>query len=98
MGRPHRRFGREFETEAIRLVETSGRSQKQIAEDLGIGRSTLRNWLAKRKEGEREAPPADRQEDMAAELRRLRRENEVLRQEREILKRAAAFFAKEGSR
>ncbi len=42
--------------------------------------------------------PADRQEDMAAELRRLRRENEVLRQEREILKRATAFFAKEGSR
>ena len=43
-------------------------------------------------------PPADRQEDMAAELKRLRRENEVLRQEREILKRATAFFAKEGSR
>ena len=43
-------------------------------------------------------PPAERQEDMAAELKRLRRENEVLRQEREILKRATAFFAKEGSR
>jgi transposase len=43
-------------------------------------------------------PPADRQEDMVAELKRLRRENEVLRQEREILKRATAFFAKEGSR
>ncbi len=43
-------------------------------------------------------PPDDRQEDMTAELKRLRRENEVLRQEREILKRATAFFAKEGSR
>ena len=42
--------------------------------------------------------PADRQEDMVAELKRLRRENEILRQEREILKRATAFFAKEGSR
>ena len=98
MGKPYRRFGKEFEAEAIRLVETSGRSQKQIADDLGIGRSTLRNWLAKDREREREATPLDRQEDVAAELRRLRRENEVLRQEREILKRAAAFFAKEGSR
>ncbi len=43
-------------------------------------------------------PPPDRQEDMAAELKRLRRENQILRQEREILKRATAFFAKEGSR
>ncbi len=45
-----------------------------------------------------EQPPEGRQEDRAAELKRLRRENEVLRQEREILKRATAFFAKEGSR
>ena len=45
-----------------------------------------------------EQPPPDRQEDLAVELKRLRRENEVLRQEREILKRATAFFAKEGSR
>ncbi|SKA37434.1 transposase [Consotaella salsifontis] len=44
------------------------------------------------------APPPDRQEDMATELKRLRRENAVLRQEREILKKAAAFFAREGSR
>lgn len=98
MGRSHRRFGKEFEAEAIRLVETSGRSQKQIADDLGIGRSTLRNWLSKHREQEFEAPPPDRQEDLAAELKRLRRENEILRQEREILKRATTFFAKEGSR
>lgn len=98
MGRPHRRFGKEFEAEAVRLVETSGRTQKQVADDLGIGRSTLRNWLTKRRAREFEAPEPSRQEDVAAELRRLRRENEVLRQEREILKRAAAFFAKEGSR
>lgn len=98
MGKEHRRFGKEFEAEAIRLVETSGRSQREIAEDLGIGRSTLRNWLSKRREREIEAPPPEREDDMAAELKRLRRENEILRQEREILKRATAFFAKEGSR
>ena len=90
--------GKEFETEAVRLVETSGRTQREIAEDLGIGLSTLRRWLDKRRERDLEAPPPERQEDLAAELKRLRRENEILRQEREILKRAATFFAREGSR
>ena len=74
------------------------RSQREIALDLGVGLSTLRRWLDKRREHEIEAPPPERQEDLAAELKRLRRENEILRQEREILKRAATFFAKEGSR
>ena len=98
MGKPQRRFTKEFVEEAVRLVETSGRTQREIAEDLGIGLSTLRRWLDKRRERAMEAPPPDRQEDFAAELKRLRRENEILRQEREILKRAATFFAKEGSR
>jgi transposase len=98
MGKPQRRFGKEFEAEAVRLVETSGRTQREIAEDLGVGLSTLRRWLDKRRERELEAPPPERREDLTAELRRLRRENEILRQEREILKRAATFFAKEGSR
>ena len=98
MGKPQRRLGKEFEAEAVRLVETSGRTQREIAEDLGIGLSTLRCWLDKRREGDLEALPPERQEDLAAELKRLRRENEILRQEREILKRAATFFAKEGSR
>lgn len=80
------------------MLKRADVSQRQIADDLGIGRLTLRSWLAKRREGEREVPLPDRQEAMAAELRRLRRENEVLRQERKILKKAAAFFAKEGVR
>ena len=95
MGKPQRRFGKEFEAEAVRLVEVSGRTQREIAMDLGVGLSTLRRWLDKRREHEIEAPPPERQEDLAAELKRLRRENEILRQEREILKRAATFFAKE---
>ena len=69
-----------------------------MPQDLGIGLSTLRHWLDRRREREIDDPPEERQEDMAAELKRLRRENEILRQEREILKRATAFFAKEGSR
>ena len=95
---PHTRFTKEFRDEAVRLALTSGRSRREIAEDLGIGLSTLRHWLDRRREREIDDPPEERQEDMAAELKRLRRENEILRQEREILKRATAFFAKEGSR
>ena len=95
---PKKLFTQEFRDEAVRLGQTSGRSRREVAADLGIGLSTLRNWIDRRRDRQIEQPPPDRQEDMAAELKRLRRENEVLRQEREILKRATAFFAKEGSR
>jgi transposase len=95
---PKKLFTQEFRDEAVRLAQTSGRSRRAVASDLGIGLSTLRNWIDRRRDRQMEQPPPDRQEDMAAELKRLRRENEVLRQEREILKRATAFFAKEGSR
>jgi transposase len=93
-----RRFTKEFEAEAVRLVQTSGRTQREIADDLGVGLSTLVRWIGRSRDHEIDHPPENRQEDMTAELKRLRRENEVLRQERDILKRATAFFAKEGSR
>jgi transposase len=98
MSDPKKSFTPEFRAEAVRLVRTSGRSRREIAADLGVGLSTLRSWIDQQRDREMDEPPPDRQEDMAAELKRLRRENEVLRQEREILKRATAFFAKEGSR
>ena len=98
MPEPKKPFTQEFRDEAVRLAQTSGRSRREVAADLGIGRSTLRNWIDRQRDRQREQPPPDRQEDMAAELKRLRRENEVLRQEREILKRATAFFAKQGRR
>jgi transposase len=97
MPAPNQRFTPEFREEAMRLAQTSGRSRREVAADLGIGLSTLRNWIDRRRDWLMEQPPEGRQEDMAAELKRLRRENEVLRQERDILKRATAFFAKEGS-
>ena len=98
MAEPKKHFTQEFRDEAVRLAQTSGRSRREVASDLGIGLSTLRNWIDGRGERAMDEPASDRQEDMAAELKRLRRENEILRQEREILKRATAFFAKEGSR
>jgi transposase len=94
---PHTLYER-VQDEAVRLALTSGRSRRAVAVDLGVGLSTLRHWLDRRREREIDAPPADRHEDMAAELKRLRRENEILHQERDILKKATAFFAKEGSR
>ena len=93
-----RRLTKEFEDEAVRLVRTSGRSQREVAEDLGVGLSTLVRWLGRSRDSAAEAPGGSTAPDAVAELKRLRRENEILRQERDILKRATAFFAREGSR
>jgi transposase len=93
-----RRFTKEFEEEAVRLALTSGRTQRAIAEDLGIGLSTLVRWIGRSRDRGAEGTGGAVETDTAAELKRLRRENEILRQERDILKRATAFFAKEGSR
>lgn len=87
----------EFRAEAIRLARTSGKSHAAIARELGMTGmtgETLRLWLkqADRDEGKRsDGLPTEEQE----ELRRLRRENRMLREEREIRKQAAAFFAPE---
>jgi len=85
----------EFRREAVRLALTSGRTRREIAEDLGIGLSTLTRWLSQERDVNEvsEAPI-----DLHGELKRLRRENAVLKQERDIRKKSAAFFAKEGSR
>ena len=84
-------YPEEFKREAIKLVGISSKSQHQIAEDLGISDVTLRNWVkqAERDEGKR---PDGLSSDEREELARLRRENQTLRMEREILKKAAAFF------
>lgn len=91
-----KRLTKEFEIEAVRLARTSGRTQRQVAEDLGIGLSTLVRWIGRNRDrSDVDAGPAA---DVVEELKRLRRENEVLRQERDILKKATAFFVREGSR
>ena len=91
-----RRFTKEFEEEAVRLAQTSGRTQREIAGNLGIGLSTLVRWLGRSRD--RHAVDPSAAGDVTAELKRLRRENEILRQERDILKKATAFFVREGSR
>ena len=84
-----------FRREAVRILSTSGRTVEQVAGDLGIGRSTLTKWKLRLAEAELLAGPHD---DVHKELARLRRENELLRAERDLLKKATAFFAKETSR
>lgn len=84
-----------FKLEAVRILDTSGRSVVEVAKDLGVGRSTLSKWKSKLKEADLLSGP---HEDLNKELARLRRENELLRAERDLLKKATAFFAKETSR
>ena len=92
--RERRVFTEEFKRESVCLIESSGRSIAQIAEDLGVGLSTLARWKRIYQDADLLAGPHD---DVTKELACLRKENEILRQEREILKRVATFFAKEGS-
>ena len=95
---PQRRLTNEFEAEAVGLVQTSGRTPREIAGDLGIGRSTLVRWISRRRDRRAAAATTAAEGDVTAELKRRRRENEILRQERDILKKAMAFFARAGSR
>ena len=87
-----RRFTEEFENEAVQLVAMSGRTQRDIAEDLGVELSTLVRWIGRSRDRLEETPDQAPQADMAAELKHLRRKNEILRQERDILKRTTAFL------
>ena len=92
------RYTSEFKAEAVRLVRsTPDKPASQIARELGVSDNALRSWVKQTEidQGEREGLTTQERE----ELRRLRKENKVLRQEREILKKATVFFAREdGSR
>jgi transposase len=84
-------YSPEFRAEAVRLVRTSSDPLTKISRDLGVSSRTLRMWT----DATRPKPEVPLTDDERAELRRLRRENRELRMEREILKKATAFFAKQ---
>ena len=83
-------YSPEFRSEAVRLVRTSPDSVGKIARDLGVSAITLRSWV----DATRPAPLPPLTTDERTELAQLRREVQQLREERDILKKAAAFFAK----
>jgi transposase len=84
-----------FRAEAVQLVQANGRSLSQAAKDLGVHHDTLRTWVRQTAidEGRRGGLTTEER----TELARLRRENRVLKEEREILRKAAAFFAAESA-
>ncbi len=86
-------YSEEFKREAVQLLRRSGRPLPQLAAELGVSPQSLRNWATQRDvdEGRQDGLTSDERE----ELRRLRREVKVLAEEREILRKAAAFFAKD---
>ena len=88
---PH--YPPEFKREAVQLYRTSGKSISRVAEELGVSTESLRRWVKQHEidEGKHEGLTTSERE----ELLRLRRENRTLKQEREFLKKAAVFFAKE---
>ena len=94
--RPRRSFTGEFKAETVELIRSGGRSVGQVCRDLDLSETAVRRWVAQAEvdSGTRDGLTTAEREELA----RLRRENRVLRQEREILVKAAAFFAKETAR
>jgi len=88
-----RRFSREFKLSAVQLVQQRGYSVTEAAKSLGIYPVSLRSWI--KRFGSESAASPNGEAALRIEVRRLREENQRLRWEREILKKATAFFAKE---
>ena len=98
MGRPAK-YPVEFRREAVDLARNSQRPVAEVARSLGIAEGTLWNWIkADREARERNADPEALSESERAELKRLRKENAQQRLDMEILRKAAAFFARETNR
>jgi len=95
MPRTHPPYPPEFRAEAVRLARGSDRSIPALAATLGMSSEALRHWLLQDDADTGRGQPGVLTSDEREELRRLRREVKVLQQEREILRKAAAFFAKE---
>jgi transposase len=94
MTKTRRTYTREFKLEAVHLLETSGRSAAQLERELGIGGGCLSRWRREfAEEGENAFPGHGRLAPDQERIRQLERENEILRQERDILKKAVAIFS-----
>ena len=95
--RNRRKYTPEQKADAVQLVQEVG-SLAQVSRDLDLTESSLRNWVKQAQIDEGQGPKGALSTEEREELRRLRRENRTLEMEREFLKKAAAFFAKEQDR
>ena len=90
-------YPREFRTRAVDLVRKTGKTVEEIANDLGVAGQTLRNWIRQAEADAGKGRPGDLTTQEKIEIHELKRENRILREERDILKKVAAFFAKENT-
>ena len=93
--RARRAFTPEFKAEAVRLCKVGDRSVRQVAKDLELTETALREWVHRADVDAGKGPPEALTTAEREELTKLRRENKRLQMERDILKAAATFFAKE---
>jgi transposase len=95
MGRERRSFTKEFKQEAVRLAESGDRTVGKLAEDLGLEQSVLRRWIKQHQEDpEQSFPGKGRLKGRDEEVRRLERELAIVKEERDILKKAVAIFSR----
>ncbi len=94
--RKRRNFTDEYKAEVVELVRTSGKSIGEVAKDLELTETAVRAWV-KKADAADETTSGGTDEDVHAQLRAARKEIKMLKMEREILKKATAFFAKENS-
>ena len=96
MAKKRKSYTREFKMEAVRLLESTDKSQNEIERELGIGSSNLSRWKKQfGEDGEEAFPGQGRLTAEEERIRKLEREIEILRQERDILKKAVAIFSKQ---
>ncbi len=96
MGRQRKKHTRQEKLEAIRQVEEGEKTQAEVARELGVTPNAVSRWLAEwAQKGDAAFPGHGRQSGAAAELAVLKRENEALKEENAILKKAAVYFARE---
>src|SRR6266487_6270342 len=96
MPKQQKTYTREFKLEAVQLVKSSGKPMSQIARELGISDSALSRWCQQLAEqGEQAFPGSGHQTAQEEELRRLKRELDITRQERDILKKVVSIFSRE---
>ena len=88
-----RKHTKEFQQEAVRIALSSDLPRKQVAADLGVGFSTLSRWIQIHRHRDDVSAPTD--VDLEQEVARLRKENRLLKEERDVLKKATQFFARQ---